>query len=139
MIVTGNNIKYRVPKHHLHLTYLKRRCVVKEPPKAIRFNNCEEDINFIRNSIFISVYSQRTQETKLPEFRFRSRPLTVERVGTTAITKNIRVSSQPGSRLRPIRENAQETIRLNSEEDVWDNYKALCTSVCGLTLDSTHN
>ena len=118
MILPRHTEKLRYPEPHLHMTYFKRRYKIKEPPKAILLSNCEQDINFIRNSIFISANSTRSTGIKFPEFHQRSRPLSVERVKPNlTYPKSFRVTSQPGSRLQAKKENFES--RLASEEVIW--------------------
>lgn len=126
MIIPRHTIKYKLENKSLVTPLLNRRFVLKKPPISIRFAKCENNINYIRNTIFISINSTRSTIQSIPNKK-QSRPLSVEKIRPCHFDfKTPRLASNTGSRIKPRKREFQD--RIDTDEENTEIYKVLYSS-----------
>jgi len=118
--------KYKQENTSLLTPLLNRRFVLKKPPMSIRFSNCENNINYIRNTIFISIFSKRSTTQNIAKKK-QSRPLSVEKIRPCYFDfKTPRLASNTGSRIKPRKGDLQD--RIDTDEGSTEIYKVVYNS-----------
>lgn len=110
MIMPRHSIDYKLENSRLVSPYLKRRMILKKPPISLRFSYCDNNINYIRNTIFISINSTKQNFQQIPK-RKESRPWSVEKIRPNCIDlRTPRLASNTGSRIKPRKGESQEKV-----------------------------